>query len=113
VAPCGAALCGIVTKVLSNKSMSRDGKEMTPEQAQRTVGLKILIDLQPVDATPTAPATEWKGQIYNRENEKTYSAKLSVSTAGNPAGELMVRGYVGLPLFGQTQRWVRAPSAAI
>jgi hypothetical protein len=35
---------------------------------------------------------------------------MSVSTTGNPAGELLLRAYVGLPLFGKTQRWVRAAS---
>ena len=32
---------------------------------------------------------------------------MSVSTAGNAAGELLLHAYVGLPLFGKTQRWVR------
>ena len=46
---------------------------------------------------------EWQGEIYNRENAKTYSCKISLSTPD----QLTVRPYVGLPLFGKTLRWTR------
>ncbi|WP_241027171.1 DUF2147 domain-containing protein [Variovorax sp. RKNM96] len=75
------------------------------------LGMTLLKDFAPVDATDAArPPTEWTGQIYNRENGKLYSCNMSVSTAGNAAGELMLHAYVGIPLFGKTQRWVRVGS---
>jgi uncharacterized protein (DUF2147 family) len=111
VAPCGAALCGTVTKVLGNRSMAPGGGDMQAEDKRPALGMTLLKDFAPVDATePLRPPTEWAGQIYNRENGKTYSCNMSVSTANNVAGELLLHAYVGLPLFGKTQRWVRVAS---
>lgn len=108
VAPCGTALCGTVTKVLGNRSMAPGGGDMQPADNRPVLGMTLLQDFKPVDATdPARPPTEWVGQIYNRENGKTYSCNMSVSTASNAAGELLLHAYVGLPLFGKTQRWVR------
>jgi len=44
------------------------------------------------------------GQIYNAENGKIYSANISLQ----PDGTLRLRGYVGSPMFGETQIWTRA-----
>jgi uncharacterized protein (DUF2147 family) len=111
VAPCGAALCGTVTKVLGNRSMAPGGGDMQAADTRPALGMTLLKDFAPVDATePLRPPTEWAGQIYNRENGKTYSCNMSVSTANNAAGELLLHAYVGLPLFGKTQRWVRVAS---
>lgn len=108
VAPCGTALCGTVTKVLGNRSMAPGGGDMQPADNRPVLGMTLLQDFKPVDAAdPARPPSEWAGQIYNRENGKTYSCNMSVSTAGNAAGELLLHAYVGLPLFGKTQRWVR------
>ena len=43
------------------------------------------------------------GQIYNGENGKTYNANISLQ----PDGTLRLRGYVGSPMFGETQIWTR------
>ena len=43
------------------------------------------------------------GQIYNGENGKTYNANISLQ----PDGKLRLRGYVGSPMFGETQIWTR------
>ena len=43
------------------------------------------------------------GHIYNGENGKTYTANISLQ----PDGKLRLRGYVGTPLFGETQVWTR------
>ena len=44
------------------------------------------------------------GTIYDPENGKTYSSKMYL----NGDGTLTVRGYVGLPIFGRSQEWVKA-----
>jgi uncharacterized protein (DUF2147 family) len=101
VAPCGQTLCGTVTQVIANHSMSPGGDDMKPVDTRPALGMTILIDFQP-DAD--ADHTQWQGQIYNRENGKTYSCQMSLS----PTGELVLRAYVGLPLFGKTQLWRRS-----
>jgi len=99
VAPCGEALCGTVSKVVANHSMSRPGETMQPADNRPAEGLKILLDFKP-DADE---AGSWQGRIYNRENGKTYDCRMTLDEAGN----LQLRAYVGLPLFGKTQVWQR------
>jgi uncharacterized protein (DUF2147 family) len=47
----------------------------------------------------------WRGMIYNPEDGRTY--RCIFSTAGD--NQLKVRGYIGIPLLGQTQTWTRVP----
>lgn len=111
IAPCGSALCGTVTRVLGNRSMAPGGGEMQPVDARPALGMRLLEGLQPVPGEAGQPPAEWRGTIYNRENGKTYRCVMTLSTAQNAAGQLLLRAYVGLPLFGQTQTWQRAPAA--
>lgn len=99
VAPCGQALCGTATRVLANRSMSPGGDVMTPMDQRPALGMTILIDFRPDEDD----ASQWHGQIYNRENGKTYRCQMSLG----PQGELVLRPYIGLPLFGKTQVWQR------
>jgi uncharacterized protein (DUF2147 family) len=49
---------------------------------------------------------EWSGgKIYDPENGKTYSCKMSL--ADND--KLKVRGYIGVSLIGRTEAWTREP----
>lgn len=98
IAPCGDAWCGTVVRVLANRSMAAAGQDMAPADAQPALGLQILRGLRPVDDGVLA------GEIYNRENGKTYSVRLSL--AGQR--QMLVRPYIGLPLFGKTQLWQRS-----
>ena len=95
VAPCGAKLCGTVSKVLANQSMAKPG--VAPKGPAPAAGLKILDGLQ------AHGDGAWTGKIYNRENGRTYDCRITL-----PAADRMeLRAYVGLPLFGQTQVWRR------
>jgi uncharacterized protein (DUF2147 family) len=96
IARCGEALCGTVVKVLANRSMSGGG-EMVAADNRSPLGMTLLKDFK------AAGGGEWQGEIYNRENAKTYSCKISLSTPDR----LTVRPYVGLPLFGKTLTWTR------
>jgi uncharacterized protein (DUF2147 family) len=96
---CGEALCGTVVKVLANRSMSGGG-EMVAADNRSPLGMTVLKDFK------AAGGGEWQGEIYNRENAKTYSCKISLSTPD----QLTVRPYVGLPLFGKTLTWTRVAS---
>lgn len=44
------------------------------------------------------------GQILDPHNGKTYKVKLSLADNGQ---KLDVRGYIGMPLLGRTQTWIR------
>jgi uncharacterized protein (DUF2147 family) len=106
VAPCGPALCGVVTKVIANHSMSRPGEAMQPADSQPALGMALLKDFM-ADAGD-ADNRQWHGEIYNRENGKTYRCVMSLDANG----AMVLRAYVGLPLFGKTQLWQRAAFAA-
>ncbi len=101
IAPCADVWCGKVTRVIANRSMSAPGSDMQPADARPALGMTILSGLRP------GSDGELTGEIYNRENGKTYSAKLT------PDGteQMLVRAYVALPMFGKTQLWRRAPAA--
>lgn len=50
-------------------------------------------------------SAEWDGgDILDPENGKLYRVRLRLSADGR---QLDLRGYVGLPIFGRTQRWIR------
>jgi uncharacterized protein (DUF2147 family) len=95
LAACGDALCGTVVNVLANKSMGAPGSEMQPVDTRPALGMVILSDLR------ASGGVEWKGEIYNRENGKHYSAIVTHPTTD----QLVIRAYVGLPVFGKTQVW--------
>ncbi len=84
--------------------MAPGGGDMQPADGRPALGMTLLKDIMPVEANDPMswPPTERAGQVYNRENGKTYSRNMSVSTTGNQAGELLLRAYVGPPLFGKT-----------
>lgn len=111
IAACGTALCGTVTRVLGNRSMTPGGGEMKPADTRSPLGMQLLTAFVPSDGGDARPPSEWRGEIYNRENGKTYRCTMRVSTATNAAGELLLHAYVGLPLFGKTQSWLRATDA--
>lgn len=68
---------------------------------QRLVGLTILRDV-----TREPDSDTWQGgEILDPSNGKTYRVRLKTVDGG---ARLEVRGYVGTPLLGRTQTWVRA-----
>ena len=61
-------------------------------------GLKILAGFA------WAGGAKWTGgTIYDPANGKTYKAQITA----RGGGELAIRGYVGIPLFGRTTTWKR------
>ena len=111
IAPCGgAALCGKVERVIATQSMSRPGEAMAADAQPARVGMDILTDFVAAERETTpdgrSVVTAWRGRIFNRESGKTYDCLMSLGEAG----ELTLRAYVGLPLFGKTQAWRRVPA---
>jgi len=67
------------------------------KRANPIVGLQILSGFVFED-------DEWvSGDIYDPENGKTYSCKMSMPDKNT----LKVRGYIGISLFGRTETWKR------
>lgn len=97
IAPCGDALCGTVVKVLGNRSMSMPGETVMPVNGESPLGKAILTGLRP------GADGELDGQIYNRENGKTYGVRLVLQADQ----QLKVRPYVTPDQFGPTQLWRR------
>jgi uncharacterized protein (DUF2147 family) len=100
--PCAAKVCG---KLAWLSEPDSDGKSKldrnNPDAALRTrplCGLTMLGDFH-----LTEPNHWGDGWIYNPENGKRYHATMTLD--GNL---LKLRGYVGIPLFGETQTWTRA-----
>jgi uncharacterized protein (DUF2147 family) len=102
IAPCGAALCGTVVRVIANRSMAASGAEMKPADTRPALGMTILYDFAPTGGA------EWKGHIYNRENGEAYDC-LMLRIGPD---ELKIRPYRVIPLFGQTQIWHRAAATS-
>jgi uncharacterized protein (DUF2147 family) len=102
IAPCAepataVVLCGKVVRVLANRSMSAPGEAMQPADTRPALGMTLLAGLMP------AGDGVYKGTLYNRENARHYSVTLAPAVPD----QLLVRGYIVLPLFGKTQVWRR------
>jgi len=65
---------------------------------QPIVGLTILTGLK-------KDGKEWSGgEIMDPANGKVYKSKAELTDGGS---KLQVRGYIGVPMFGRSQTWVR------
>jgi uncharacterized protein (DUF2147 family) len=102
-------VCGTVVSLIDPKGP--DGVPVSPDAAtdihnsdsalrsRKLLGMVLLYDFK---ATAAANAFE-DGNIYNAANGKTYRANIALQ----PDGTLRLRGYVGTPMFGETQIWTR------
>lgn len=65
------------------------------------IGMTFLWGLKPDGAN------EWaSGSVLDPKNGKTYNAKATLTEAGQ---KLRLRGFIGTPLLGRTQIWLREP----
>jgi uncharacterized protein (DUF2147 family) len=44
---------------------------------------------------------QWQGKIYDPESGNTYQSNMAI----NKNGQLEIRGYIGLPMFGRTAKF--------
>jgi uncharacterized protein (DUF2147 family) len=103
---CGTHLCGRVvwqkSALRADGSPDIDDRNPNPALRQRPIcGLQIIGDLAPSD-----PATWNGGWVYDPDSGKTYHAKLTMEGGDR----LRLRGYIGIPLLGESQLWRRAPA---
>jgi uncharacterized protein (DUF2147 family) len=107
--PANGAICGTVVGLINPKGP--DGNAVAPDMAtdyrnpdpalrtRKVIGMPLIWGFKKT-ADPNAFED---GHIYNGENGKTYNANISLQ----PDGKLRLRGYVGTPMFGETQLWTR------
>lgn len=91
ISPCGDKVCGRVVWLKNPLHKSRSGKLIC--------GTQVLGDLR------RQAANAWEsGWIFNPEDEERFSAALQLT---NP-NTLLVTGYLGIKLLGETFTWKRA-----
>jgi uncharacterized protein (DUF2147 family) len=93
-------LSGVVRELLvaADPADSVCGKCSGDRKGQRIVGMEIVRHMHP-------DGDQWSGgEILDPENGKSYRATMRLTDDGK---KLVVRGYVGLPLFGRSQTWLR------
>ena len=93
IEPCGDALCGRIVGIVRPPG----APVPTDVHGASQCGLIIITDERPtVDGS-------WLGHVTDPRTGITYNAELWLDAMGN----LRLRGYLGVPLLGQTQTWHR------
>ncbi len=113
LAPCAnlanGPVCGTIVHILdlrgpngqvTTEDAANDWRNVDPKLRDRKVlGLVILYNFKKT----SDPNSFENGYIYNGDNGKTYNANINLQADGT----LRLRGYVGTPMFGETQVWTR------
>ncbi|CAM4454898.1 MAG: hypothetical protein LEGION0398_MBIBDBAK_00054 [Legionellaceae bacterium] len=68
---------------------------------QKKIGMVFLWGFS---QSPKNPLQWINGKILDPKTGKIYECQLTLSKTGK---QLKVRGYIGIPLFGRTQKWLR------
>jgi uncharacterized protein (DUF2147 family) len=91
IEPCGDALCGRIVGIV------RSPRDPIPKDVHgdSQCGLTIIREER-----PTGDGA-WLGKVTDPRDGTTYRARLWL----DPMGNLRVRGFLVLPLLGQTQTW--------
>ena len=101
IGPCGGEICLWIAGVSPRAPSSKDIYNPDPSLRDRALcGLKIGSGFKRRDA---GHATD--GTLYDPKAGKTYRGILTGRGA-----KLTVRGYLGAPLFGRSETWVRPTS---
>jgi uncharacterized protein (DUF2147 family) len=90
---CGATLCGWIVGI------KRAPDEPVPKdyQGRSQCDLAIITDERPTQDG------NWLGHVIDPRDGKTYQAEFWV----DDAGRLNLRGFIGIPLLGRTEKWHR------
>lgn len=95
-------LSGVVERSLATSPSAEPNCVLCTDdrKGQAKIGLEIIRGGQQSDGK-----TVWEGgKILDPENGKNYSLRLTPTDGGK---KLEVRGYIGSPLLGRTQTWIR------
>lgn len=104
VEQCGDALCGHIHWIIQG-GMQYDSKNPVERlQGQPMCGLEIVKDLK---QSANNPNRYEGGKIYKADDGDIYSASLTMKSDA----ALTVRGYIGVSLFGKSQKWTRVSTS--
>ena len=92
---------GKIEKVFPGPNESQNPKCEKCEGANKDAPIVGLVILSGLKKDGDAYAG---GQILDPDNGKLYSSKVQLSDGGK---KLNVRGYIGVPMLGRSQTWVR------
>lgn len=98
IAPCGRDLCVEIAALSRGNHPVTDTHNPDSKLRNRSLcGLRIGSGFSEID-----PQHARGGHLYDPKSGRTYSGQMAAE--GNL---LRLRGYVGFPIFGRTETWVR------
>jgi uncharacterized protein (DUF2147 family) len=97
----GGVITGRIEKILTDKPDAVCDK-CTDERKDKPVqGMTIISGMR---SNAEQPGVFDGGEILDPNNGKVYRSQMKLLDGGR---KLDVRGYIGVPLFGRTQTWLR------
>jgi uncharacterized protein (DUF2147 family) len=107
IAACGNSICGRIDWMNppddpKTGKIAHDSHNPDPALRRRTIcGLEIIYGFQHDGSDPNS----WvEGAIYDPESGNVYHANIKLMDPQH----LKLRGYIGIPLLGESQIWTRA-----
>lgn len=99
----GGVYTAKVEKITDPSKQDSKCDQCTDERKDKPViGMTIMRNVKAADGDPNL----WDGgEILDPNNGKTYKVRLKLVDGGK---KLDVRGYIGAPILGRTQTWLRA-----
>ncbi|HBK05533.1 MAG TPA: DUF2147 domain-containing protein [Acetobacteraceae bacterium] len=94
VTRCDGGLCAEIAGVILDHP---DDPTPTDYRGVSQCHLRLIADAKPIEANL------WKGHILDPRNGSVYGVELHQ----DPDGNLALRGFLAIPLLGETQTWTR------
>lgn len=95
IAPCGDALCG----TLIGLKYGPGEPVPTAKDGRSECGLTMLTQFRPMSDEPG----RWEGRILDPDTGNVYHSQI-----WTPSQDVLkLRGYIMIPIFGETQTWTR------
>lgn len=101
IADCGGSLCATVTG-LSEPNEADGSPKVDKNNANAALRTRKIVGISVLSGMKPAGDNVWKGQIYNPEDGKTYSASMTLQ-----GGSLKVQGCALGGIICKTQSWSR------
>ncbi|OIM98750.1 hypothetical protein A9236_04985 [Polynucleobacter sp. QLW-P1DATA-2] len=89
---------GVITKLLDPNALQTCEKCSDSRKGKSVLGMEILAGLKKTGDSYTG------GQILDPDDGEIYRAEMKLKDQGS---KLDLRAYIGIPLLGRTQTWIR------